>query len=311
MAAGRASAWAGGHHVCVRALPDIRLQHVLELADGRCVEWESIGEGDPLIWIEGGPGFWSHLGRPDVALLADRFRCHLVNAPGCGRTSPPDPPTAYDLASHVRFFDEVRAALGFDAVTLMGHSWGGLVAVASAIANPDRVRRLIVVDGYAGEASVDPAEADAEREAAFDRIRDRPWFDEAVAAVPETMPTEAAEIEHFHPAWPLYFADPESEAARHHVGRLRREVRWNLDVLRAWEPEPPIDLRPDLGRVACPTLVVVGEHDYVCGPTWNRPIAEGIAGARLAIIPGVGHMPQYEAPDEFRRIVDEWLVETS
>ena len=295
----------------MHALPDIHLEHVLELPDGRCVEWESIGEGEPLIWIEGGPGFWAHLGRPDVALLADRFRCHLVNAPGCGRTSSPDLPTTYDLASHVRFFDEVRAALGFEAVTLMGHSWGGLVALASAIAFPDRIRRLIVVDGYAGDASVDPAQAEAEQEAAFDRIRDRPWFTEAADAQLETMPTEAEQIEHFDPAWPLYFAHPESEAARHHVGRLRREVRWNLDALRAWEPEPRIDLRPDLAGVACPTLVVVGEHDFVCGPVWNRPIAEGIAGARLAVIPGVGHMPQYEAPEEFRRIVHDWLDETS
>ena len=292
-------------------LPDIRLEHVLELPDGRRVEWESTGEGEPLIWIEGGPGFWSHLGRPDVALLADRFRCHLVNAPGCGRTSAPDSPGAYDLATHVRFFDEVRAALGFQAVTLMGHSWGGLVALASAIAHPGHVRRLIVVDGYAGEASVDEAEADAEREAAYDRIRDRAWFDEGSSALADTMPTEAAQIQHFRAAWPLYFAHPESAAARLHVARLRREVRWNLDAMRAWEPEPPIDLRPDLERVRCPTLVVVGEHDFICGPAWNRPIAEGIAGARLAIIPGVGHMPQYEAPDEFRRIVDDWLAATS
>lgn len=310
MAAGRASEPCG-HHGCVHALSEIQLEHVLELPSGRCVEWESIGEGEPLIWIEGGPGFWAHLGRPDVALLADRFRRHLVNAPGCGRTSPPDPPTTYDLASHVRFFDEVRAALGFESVTLMGHSWGGLVALASAIAFPDRIRGLIVVDGYAGDASVDPADAEAEQEAAFDRIRDRTWFDEAAEAQIKTMPTEAGQTEHFDAAWPLYFADPESEAARHHVGRLRREVRWNLDALRAWEPEPPIDLQPDLGRVACPTLVVVGEHDFVCGPVWNRPIAEGIAGARLAIIPGVGHMPQYEAPEEFRRIVRDWLDETS
>ena len=295
----------------VPVLPDIQLEHLLELPDGRCIEWESTGEGDPLIWIEGGPGFWAHLGRPDVALLSDRFRCHVVNAPGCGRTSPPDSSTGYDLASHVRFFDEVRTALGFETVTLMGHSWGGLVAVASAVAHPDHVLRLIVVDGYAGGASVDAAEAEAEQMAAYDRVRDRPWFDEAAAAAEDTMATEAAQVEHFDAAWPLYFAHPESEVARHHIGRLRREVRWNLNALRAWEPEPPIDLRPDLERVACPTLVVVGEHDFVCGPSWNRPIEEGIAGARLAIVPDVGHMPQYEAPDEFRCIVHDWLADTT
>jgi len=139
-----------------RILPDFPLANLLELDDGRTVEWEVIGEGEPLVWIEGGPGFWAHLARPDVTLLADRFTCHLVNAPGCGRTSPPREPETYDLDSHVRFFEEVRQALGLGQATVMGHSWGGLVAVAWAVAFPDAVRRLIVVDGYIGEASVDP-----------------------------------------------------------------------------------------------------------------------------------------------------------
>jgi pimeloyl-ACP methyl ester carboxylesterase len=58
------------------------------------------------------------------------------------------------------------------------------------------------------------------------------------------------------------------------------------------------------------TLVIVGEHDFVCGPAWNRPIAEGIPGARFEIISGAGHMPQYEAADEVRRIIGEWLDAT-
>ncbi len=161
---------------------DIHLAHLLELPDGRTVEWEAVGRGDPLLWIEGGPGLPAHLARPDVALFSDRFRCHLVNAPGCGRTSPPRQPDGYGLDGHVRFFENVRRALGLGAVTVVGHSWGGLVAVAYAAAVPDAVRRLIVIDGYLGGASVEAAEAEAERERALDRVRDRDWFPAASAA---------------------------------------------------------------------------------------------------------------------------------
>ncbi len=65
------------------------LAEILVLGDGRTVEWEATGDGPPLMWVEGRPGFWAHLARPDVELVSDLFRCHLVNAPGCGRTSPP------------------------------------------------------------------------------------------------------------------------------------------------------------------------------------------------------------------------------
>ena len=103
-------------------LVDYQLAQVLTLADGRAVEWESVGEGPPLIWVEGGPGFWAHLARPDVGLVSDLFRCHLVNAPGCGRTSPPASPSGYDLAGIIAFLDEVRERLRLGPVTVMGHS---------------------------------------------------------------------------------------------------------------------------------------------------------------------------------------------
>ena len=72
-------------------LRDFPLAEIVELDDGRIVEWESIGDPalPPLIWVEGGPGIWAHLARPDVELVSDVFHCHLVNAPGCGRTSSP------------------------------------------------------------------------------------------------------------------------------------------------------------------------------------------------------------------------------
>jgi len=293
-------------------LQEIHLANLLALPDGRTVEWEAVGDGDPLLWIEGGPGLPAHLARPDVELISDRFRCHLVNAPGCGRTSPPQEPEGYSLDGHVRFFDEVRHALGLGPVTVMGHSWGGLVAVAYAAAVPDAVRRLIVVDGYLGGAAVEASEAEAECERALDRVRDRDWFaaasvaDDVWARLASISPEEVRDAN--NPGWPRYFAEPESTASRFHIERIRRDVRWNLEVLRFWESlESTTDLRPVLARIDCPTLVVVGEHDFICGPVWNRPIAAGIRGATYAEIPGVGHIPHYEEPEMFREVLYDWL----
>jgi len=288
--------------------PTFPLAHLLELAEGRVAEWEAIGAGEPLLWIEGGPGLPAHLARPDVALVADLFRGYLVKAPGCGRSTAPASADGYGLDATVRYFDEVRRALGLGRVTLMGHSWGALVALAMALAVPDAVRRLVLIDGYAGAASVADDIADAEREAAVDRLRHYPWFEHARAAFGVDIEPTARELdERFEACWPLYFAMPESDVAREHIARLRRETRWNIEAVRAWDPEPPIDLLPLLGAIRCPTLVIVGEHDFICGPAWNRPIADAIPGAVYAEIPGVGHIPEYEAPDAFRRVILDWL----
>jgi proline iminopeptidase len=294
--------------VVVDDRPTFPLENLLDLPDGRVAEWEAIGTGEPLLWIEGGPGLPAHLARPDITLVADPFRAHLVNAPGCGRSSPP---TDYSLDTHVQFFDEVRQALGLGRVTVMGHSWGGLVALALTLAVPEAVERVVIIDGYAGETSVPEEVAIAERDRSFDRLRDRPWFEGAVAAFGVDLDPTGREVdERFESCWPLYFAEPESDLSRAHLARLRRETRWNVEAARAWDPEPPINLLPQLPAIRCPTLVFAGEHDFICGPVWNRPIADAIPGAVYAEIPGVGHVPQYEAPLEFRRIVLEWLAVT-
>jgi proline iminopeptidase len=274
--------------------PTFELANLLELADGRLVEWEAFGTGEPLLWIEGGPGLPAHLGRPDVELLADRFRGHLVNAPGCGRSSPP---ADYGLDAHVRYFDDVRRALGLGKVTVMGHSWGGLVALAFALALPEAVERLIVTDGYAGESTVSEAEATAQRERAFDRIRAHPWFEAAAAVFEEDLDTTARQLdERFEQCWPLYFAEPDSQRSRRHIERLQRETRWNIDAVRAWTPEPAVNLLPQLQSLRVPTLIIVGEHDFICGPAWNRPIADAIPDVVYAEIPGGRPLPPVRGP---------------
>jgi pimeloyl-ACP methyl ester carboxylesterase len=294
-------------------LPVIELQNLSRLAGGRQVEWESVGQGRPLVWVEGGPGFPAHLGRPDVELLSRWFTCVLINAPGCGRTSAPlDGQGGYSLPSHVEFFEEVRTALGLGRVALAGHSWGGLVASAWAATYPRSVGRLLVFDGYAGGGSVAETAATAERDTVLDRIRDRPWFDDAVGALERVLgmdsPTEQELCHGFSPVWPLYFADPDSVIARAHTERLRRELRWNVAVAQVWDRDyEALDYRELIAGVECPTLIVVGKQDFVCGPTWNRALAAVIADARYLEIADAGHFPQYEQPKGVTIAIEEWL----
>jgi pimeloyl-ACP methyl ester carboxylesterase len=159
-----------------------QLARSFDLAPGRSVAYEVIGRGEPLLWIEDGPGFPACLGRPDVELLRHSFSCYLVDAPGCGGSSPPERDDDYDHFGHVRFFEEVRVALGLGPLTVMGHSWGGLMALVYAAVAPDAVRRCVVVDGYAGEASVPPEVYLPEQERAFARLRGYDWLDESRAA---------------------------------------------------------------------------------------------------------------------------------
>jgi proline iminopeptidase len=303
-------------------LVEYPLAEMLTLEDGRIVEWEAVGDGPPLVWVEGGPGFWAHLARPDVELVSDLFRCHLINAPGCGRTSPPADISGYDLPGIIGFFDEVRERLGLGRVTVMGHSWGGLVAASWAAAQPESVNRLIVIDGYPGgyegsDSAVDHSAARAEQERAYARHAGQPWYEAAVHAVAGAVGAEWDEetwISRFDPAWPMYFADPSSPLAVPHLARLRTEVRSNRAMNNAWYGDThhfdDIDILPFLAAVNCPSLVIAGQHDFICGPAWNRPIAAAIPAARYAEIADAGHVPGYEQPAAYRAALLDWLAAT-
>ena len=301
------------------------LAEILALDGRRTVEWEALGDGPALMWVEGGPGLWAHLARPDVELVSDLFRCHLVNAPGCGRTSPPADISGYDLPGIVAFFEEVRERLGLGQVTVMGHSWGGLVAAAWAAAHPESIDRLVVIDGYPGGgiidrpgSVVDRNAARAERDRVYARHASEPWYDAAVRALAEEEDGEVWDeqtwIARFDPAWPMYFADPDSTLAVPHLARVRAEVRSNRAMNNAWFGDvhhfDDVDILPSLAGVRCPSLVIAGQYDFICGPVWNRPIAAAIPAARFVEIADAGHIPHYEQPGAFRAALLDWLAAT-
>ena len=288
-------------------------RQLLSLEDGRQASYVTFGLGDPLLWIEGGPGYPASLGIPDCELLASRFTCYLVDAPGSGESTPTRSPDEHRWPAIVAWFDAVRTALQIPQWTLMGHSWGGLIALAYAATHPAPVARLIVVDGYAGEASVPAEDAEAATAAALIRHQGTPAFEASLA--PERDLNEKTTVDDLmrdmDPLYPLYFAYPERPASVAHIARLRREGALNPDASRAWDLDgyaSSVDLTPILRNISAPTLVLVGEHDWVCGPVWAHHIAAHTPDARLHIFHESGHCPQYEEPDRFVRVVEDWLT---
>src|SRR5580700_9097051 len=91
----------------------------IDLGGGRRVAYEVIGDGEPLLYFQGGPGFSASLLRDDAELLGDRFAVHLIDPPGSGGSTPPSDPALYDHIGHARFYEDVRQSLGVGAATIM------------------------------------------------------------------------------------------------------------------------------------------------------------------------------------------------
>ncbi|MEA2510340.1 MAG: proline iminopeptidase [Actinomycetota bacterium] len=290
----------------------------LELAGGRRATYETIGRGEPLMMLAGGPGLAAAYLRTAAELLGDRFECYLVDPHGSGGSSPPPNVAAYDHIGHARFYDEVRAALALERITVFGHSFGGTVALTYAALYPSPSERCICMDGLVASPELegsDAAAAEAEMRRGLARHSGAPWYQEALRAWENwTDLVMAADSAHevdelFGVVAPLYFAHPDRPEVRDRLERWKKEVRFDLAAVQAWEGGlwQSIDLRPMLSKIQCPLLVIAGEEDLICGPAQAKTIADGARAATLVTIPDCGHDPELEAPDELKRAVGEWL----
>jgi pimeloyl-ACP methyl ester carboxylesterase len=291
---------------------------VVRLSGGRQASYEVVGQGEPLLMFPGGPGLPAAIVQSDAELLADRFTSYLIDPHGSGGSTPPAEASAYDHCGHAAFYDEVRAALGLERVGVAGVSYGGTVALTYAARHPDRTTRCLAVSAFAFGGDADEArggEAEAEMEAMLARHAGAPWYAPARTAwdswTEVTMAaTDGAEIEAlFDHTLPLYCAHPDRPDVAAALEELRSVLRADLAAMQAWEGGlyQSIDLTPLLPEIHCPTLVVAGELDLICGPAQARSIAAAIPGARLVTIPECGHFPALEAADGYLTAVVDWL----
>jgi pimeloyl-ACP methyl ester carboxylesterase len=249
--------------------------------------------------------------RQDAELLADQFTVYLIDPPGSGGSTPPHDPSLYDHVGHARFYEEVRGALGLGPATIMGHSFGGVVALTYAALFPRSTVRCISVASRVVGTELEGNEAAGEMEAFLARHSDQPWYQSAretwddwterVLAAEESSAVDAMMAE----ILPLYTAHPDRSGVQAAIERLRRELKTDLAAMKVWESGlwQRIDARPLLARIACPTLVLVGALDTICGPAQGRLIVDALPGAEVVVVPECGHLIGAEAPEAFRAAI--------
>lgn len=260
--------------------------------DGVGLEVETLGSGPPLVLVHGINGakedFADHLPR-----FAEHASCAVFDHRGHGASDKPNDVAAYSLDRLAADTVEVFDALGFDRVRLVGHSMGGMVARRVALAHPDRVDALVLMNTSSGPPQgVDRELAEYAADVALTDGMEvlRTLLDEADVLGSEADRRVRAErpgyIEFGERKWA-------SVGAAAYAALLRDIVRQpgQLDAMRA---------------IACPTLVVVGEQDAAFLDD-SRAMADVVADASLVVIPHAGHSPQFEAPDVWFAALDGFL----
>ena len=277
---------------------------------GLRIAYHVAGQGPVVLAHPGGPGAeWSYLRMPEVEALATVVYIEPV---GTGASGSLPEGEGYAIERYVADVDGLRGRLGLEGMVLLGHSHGGFVAQAYALAHPDRLRGLILYD----TTPTTGPEWQKDVEANLAWFEDEPWFAEATAALAEetSARTDEQMTAIFRREMPLYFGAWTARAAEYEP--LRQLMRFNVAPSRsATDPSSPsevgvapaFDVREQLPSIRTPTLVIVGHRDFVCSEHFGRLLHERIAGSGLVVLKQSGHMGHVEEPKAFASAVGAFL----
>jgi pimeloyl-ACP methyl ester carboxylesterase len=253
--------------------------------EGLRIAYERAGDGPPLVLLHGYVGDGQTTWRRQIEGLSDEFTVVAWDAPGAGRSS--DPPESFGMAGYADCLAGFVKGLGLEKPHVAGLSFGGALALELCHRHSDTPMTLILASAYAGWAGSLPADVAEQRlQQALDLANLSP--EEFVGALLPTMFSEATpqeSVDEFGAAMLAF-----------HPAGFRAMARASAE-----------DLRDVLPRIRAPTLLVYGDKDVRAPLNVAENLHAALAGSTLVVLPDTGHLCNIEAPEEFNRVVRDFL----
>ena len=253
--------------------------------NGLRIAYERAGAGPALVLLHGYVGDGATTWRRQIEALSDEFTVVAWDAPGAGGSS--DPPESFGMAGYSDCLAGFVAGLGLESPFIAGISFGGSLAIDFCRRHPAVPKALVLASAYAGWGGSLPAQV------ADQRLRQ-------ALALADLTPDEFRDT-----LLPTMFSDGTAPDVVAEFGSSM--VAFHPAGFRAMARASAEDLRDALPHVSPATLLVCGDRDVRAPLDVARRLHAAIPGSRLVVLPGVGHVCNIEAPDEFNAAVRTFL----
>ena len=263
--------------------------------DGTAVNFASIGEGEPVVFVHGLGGCWQNWLENMPAFAASGYRAIALDLPGFGHS--PVPEWELTIPNYGELLDGFCRKLGIEGATVVGNSMGGFVAAEAAIGRPAWLERLVLVSA----AGISHAEMTGRPQRAVSAL--------LAQAAPLALRLQDATIR--RPG----LRSGAFAGTFHKPLAIRPELLWEfLDrgidppgFLGALAGMLGYDILDRLEEVEAPTLLIWGRNDRIV-PAVDAPgYQERISHAELVVFDECGHVPMAERPVRFNRVVERFI----
>jgi len=268
------------------------------------IYYKTVGKGPPLMIVHGGPGMDHRYMYAHLLDLAKNYRLIFYDQRGTGASQCKISEKTVTIEQFVEDMDAVRRHLGLRRINILGHSWGGLLAVHYAVRHPLNVRSLMLVNssGLTSEAqqdffkNLDEMRTDVEKDE-LKSIEDNPAY--AMGAL--DLHKRRDEI-YMRP----YFFDSENIAKMNYeISPLT--VKNGHDVRTwIWKYLLNYDIRPQASRIHVPTLILHSDNDVIPLKVAEET-NETIPGSEMYVMDDSGHYSFVEQNEEFLKEIRRFL----
>jgi pimeloyl-ACP methyl ester carboxylesterase len=252
------------------------------------VHYEAYGRGRPVMLLHGWINSWG-VWQDSMIDLAEngRYKVYALDFWGFGDSGKTNTPP-FKVESYVQMVDQFMEILGIERAPILGHSMGGTVALAFALAHPQRATKVGVVGSPIDGKSLN----------FFLRLAGRDWVQLAQSLPGAThmivntlVRINTARDKERVRKMLLHDVDKTSmESFFRSIGDLRRT-----------------DLTPDLGALAIPVLGIYGLHDNIVDPHQVELLDKHVPGAHTVTLNRSRHFPMLDEPEEFNQTVRSFL----
>jgi proline iminopeptidase len=283
--------------------PDVREGFVT--VDGADLFYRTTGRGKPLVILHGGIGLSQDYLLPYMYRLAQSNLLIFYDQRACGRSTGEITAETITVKRYVEDLEAIREAFHCDTISILGHSFGGYLAMEYAIAHPERVEKLILSDTLpASSKGIEAAVQEWNKRYApqaqeLDALHDSEAFREGDEDVVERYYQRTLGLCCFNPDAAKLLNLRMSPLAAIHASLV--DGYFTKSVL-----EQPYDLCPSLKKLKIPTLIMHGDSEHLPASAAVE-LRQNMPQSRLVIINHCGHFPYVESPDAYFASIEEFL----
>ncbi len=267
--------------------------------------YRAAGKGEPLIVVHGGPGLCQDYLLPQLYRLAENNLIIFYDQRACGQSTGDITPSTMNIETFVHDLDAIREALHFPKISILGHSWGGFLAMQYTIAHPERVAKLILSNSI-------PASLEEYTLFEQEKTRRLTPYQKELDAIHLTKAFAEGNPEIMEKLYRMFFSvycyDPEKVQ----LLNLRMSSSAYLRYSQVYEQfrntlyKKYFNLYSALQSLKTPTLIIHGDADPI-PPNAAQKIHESIKDSQYVLLTNCGHFPYVEKPHAWFKHIKDFL----